>query len=86
MSIAIIIGLTSLFKYKRNNPTPIIHVTQNQNLNQKEEQISIAEQAFLRKQLQMIVAGGKESDCVTLSDDRYKLVCYSIFGRISNNK
>ena len=37
-----------------------------------------ADEAMLQKQLQDIVAKGKESDCASLSDSRYQFACHSI--------
>lgn len=82
----VIIGFVFFFIYKRITPTPIIQVTQNQNLSQKDGQISIVEQAALRQELQKIVAGGKEDDCVTLHDEQYQLACRSVFEKIGNKK
>lgn len=60
-------------------------VLQTEQTPQEIKQPSNIDEVALQRQLQNILAKGKETDCATLSDKRYQLACRDFF-RIRNKK
>lgn len=50
-----------------------------QQATQEPKTLSNVDEVALQKQLQDILAKGKDSDCMTLADERYQFACHDFF-------
>lgn len=72
--VVILLIVVMIVSQKRNVPDqPIPQETQ------KPAPLSNVDEVALQKQLQDILAKGKEDDCVTLGDERYQFACHDFF-------
>ena len=80
-----VIVLLLIFVVYKQNHTPITSSDVSSSEEQSDvatvttESLPVDDEIALQKQLQDILAKGKESECVKLSDSRYQVACHDLF-------